>query len=79
MTQLQTRAQTRQQARNRAEDDELAVQTMQTARTMARLGVDSSEVADILNQALRNAYTHREMEQLRQQIAIRSTRNRPRR
>ena len=76
-TQLQARAQTRQQAGNRAEDEALAVQTMQTARTMARLGVDSSEVADILNQALGNAYSHREMEQLRQQLASRSSRESP--
>ena len=76
-TQLQARTQTRQQARDRAEDEALAVQTMQTIRTMARLGVDSSEVADLLNQALRNAYTHREMEQLRQQIATRSSQESP--
>jgi hypothetical protein len=76
-TQLQTQTQTRQQTRNRAEDDALAVQTMQTVRTMARLGINSPEIADILNQAIRNTYTHREMEQLRLRIATNSPQESP--
>ena len=67
MAQLQV--QSRQQTRNKAEDTELAIQTMQTTRTMARLGVHSSDVSDTLCQALQNRYTHQEMKQLRHQVA----------
>jgi hypothetical protein len=63
-------ARNRQQTANKAEIDQLAVQTMQTMRTMARLGVPSADVAETLCQALQNQYTHREMKQLRQQIAV---------
>jgi len=69
MAQLQVQVQSRQQTRNKAEDVELAIQTMQTTRTMARLGVHSSDVSDTLCQALQNRYTHQEMKQLRHQIA----------
>ena len=65
MAQLQE--QTRQQTRNQAE--EMVIQTMQTARTMARMGVHSTDVSDTLCQALQNSYTHQEMTQLRHQIA----------
>jgi hypothetical protein len=69
MAQLQVRTRNRQQTRNKAEDDELAVQTMQTVRTMARLGVPPADVSDTLCQALQNRYTYQEMKQLRHQIA----------
>ncbi|MBR9984387.1 MAG: hypothetical protein KFF68_00615 [Desulfosarcina sp.] len=69
MAQLQVQARSRQQTRNKAEDVELAIQTMQTTRTMARLGVHSSDVSDTLCQALQNRYTHQEIKQLRHQIA----------
>ena len=69
VAQLQVQTRTRQQTRNKTEDDKLAIQTMQTTRTMARLGVHSSEVSDTLCQALQNRYTHQEMKQLRHQIA----------
>ncbi|MBC2710316.1 MAG: hypothetical protein HGJ94_04750 [Desulfosarcina sp.] len=65
MAQLQI--QTRQQTRNQAEN--LSLQTMQTVRTMARMGVHSADVSDTLCQALQNRYTWREMKQLRHQIA----------
>ncbi len=67
MAQLQ--AQSRQQTQNKAEENELAIQTMQTTRTMARLGVHSSEVSDALCQALQHRYTYQEMKQLRHLIA----------
>ncbi len=54
MAQLQV--QTRQQTRNQAEA--LSLQTMQTARTMARMGIHSTDVSDTLCQALQNQYTH---------------------
>ena len=54
IAQLQVQIQSRQQTRNKAEDVELAIQTMQTTRTMARLGVHSSDVSDTLCQALQN-------------------------
>ena len=69
MAQLQVQVQNRQQTRNKEEDDQLAIETMQTVRTMARLGVPSSDVSDTVCQALQNQYTHREMKQLRHQIA----------
>ncbi|WP_319405057.1 hypothetical protein [uncultured Desulfosarcina sp.] len=65
----QLQVQNRQHTRNKAENDELVKQTMQTVRTMVRLGVPPSDVSDTLCQALRNQYTHQEMEQLRHQIA----------
>lgn len=67
--QLQVRTQTRQQLKNKAENEQLAMQTMLTVRTMARLGVHTSDVSDILCRALQNQYSHREMKQLRNQIS----------
>jgi uncharacterized protein YoaH (UPF0181 family) len=67
--QLQARTQNRQETRNRAEDEQLAIQTLQTVRTTARLGMPSSDVSDIVCQALRNQYTYREMNQLRHRFA----------
>lgn len=65
MTQLQVR--TRQQARNQADD--LSLQTMQTVRSMVRLGGKSTDVSDTVCQALQNRYTARNMEQLRHRFA----------
>jgi hypothetical protein len=67
MTRLRTRTQT--QTKNNAENERLAIQTVQTARTMARLGIRSSDVSNTLCQALDHNYNHREMEQLRHQMA----------
>lgn len=61
MAQLQTRI--RQMSQNKA--DELCLQTFSTARVMARLGVDSNNVSDVVSQALQNQFTAREMKQLR--------------
>lgn len=61
MAQLQTRI--RQMSQNKA--DELCLQTFSTARVMARLGVDSNNVSDVVSQALQNQLTAREMKQLR--------------
>ena len=63
-TRTQTRTETRTQTRTRtkqAEDEALAVQTMLAVRSMARLGVDSPEVADIVSQALSDEYTSSDM------------------
>ena len=65
--QIQTRQQTR--TRNQTENDQLAIQTMQTVCTMARLGVHSADVSDTLCRTLQNQYTDREMKQLRQRMA----------
>ncbi len=67
--QLQVRTQNHQQTQNKAENDKLAIQTLQTVRTMARMGFDPSDVSDTLCRALRNRYSHQEMKQLRLQIA----------
>lgn len=69
MTPLRVQVQTRQRARNKLQNDNLAIQTMKTARTMARLGVWTSDVSDILCQVLQHGYTHREMKQLRHQFS----------
>ena len=66
---LQVRIRDQERILNRAEADQLAVQTMQTVRTMARLGIDSSQVAGRVNQGLRDGYTRRDMERLHQQMA----------
>ena len=60
MAQLQTR--TRQMSQNKA--DELSLQTFQTARIMARLGVAPDTVSDVVSQALQNQFSAREMQQL---------------
>lgn len=59
----QLQSQTRQQTRNQAEN--LSLQTMQTVRTMARLGAISTDVSDTVSLALQHQYTARQMEQLR--------------
>ena len=48
--------------------DNLAIQTIQTARTMARLDVQTSDISGILCQALQNQYSDQEMKLLRGQI-----------
>jgi hypothetical protein len=77
MARLQVRVQSRQQTRNKEADEQLAIETMQTVRTMARLGVPSSDVSDTVCQALQNQYTYQEMKQLRQQIATHANRQTP--
>jgi hypothetical protein len=68
MEQLQER--TRQMSRNKA--DEHALATMQNTRTMARLAVQSSSVADVVCAALQNRYSTREMQQLHEQFVHQS-------
>jgi hypothetical protein len=50
---------------NRSERAELAVQSFQTVRDMARLGVPSITVADVVCQALKHQFTALEMVQMR--------------
>ena len=66
---VQLEAQHKAQVKNKSEADKLAIQTMQTTRTMARLGIHSSEVSDTICLALKNNYNQQEMEQLRHQMA----------
>ena len=54
---------TRQQTENMGE--EMALQTLQTVRTMARLGAQSPDVSETVCQALRHGYTVRQMHQIR--------------
>lgn len=60
MAQLQIRI--RQMSQNRA--DELCLQTFITARIMARLGVDSHKVSEVVRRALQQQFSAREMRQL---------------
>lgn len=57
----------RQQERRLSRDQraELAVQSFQTVREMARFGVSSETVADVVCQALQHQFTAREMTQMR--------------
>jgi hypothetical protein len=66
---LQLENQNKTQVKNKSKEDKLATQTMQTTRTMARLGIHSSEVSDTICLALQNNYSHQEMEQLQHQMA----------
>jgi hypothetical protein len=59
----QLRIRIRQMSQNKA--DELCLQTFLTARVMARLGVDPSNVSALVSQALQHRFTAREMQQLR--------------
>lgn len=61
------RMRTIQQTRNQA--DNLALQTLRNVSAMARLGIPSADVEEIMGNALRNRYTYREMMQLRIQMA----------
>lgn len=51
---------------------ELASETFKTAREMARLGVSSEATSGVIGQALRNRYTVKNMEQMRNMFATRS-------
>ena len=57
------------QVKNKDDKDQLALQTMQTTRTMARLGVHSQDVSHTMSRALQHNYNHQEMMQLRHQMA----------
>jgi len=45
---------------------QMAIEATETAKTMSRLGVQSSQVSGILSQAIQHNFTHQEMRQLRQ-------------
>ena len=66
--QLQVR--TREQTRNQAK--EFSFRTMQTVRTMSRMGGATSDVSDAVCKALGNQYTSHQMEQLRHQFVQQS-------
>jgi hypothetical protein len=59
------RVQQQDRPMNREQKNELALQSFQTAREMARLGVSSVAVADVVCQALQHQFTAREMSQVR--------------
>ena len=75
---LQMKTKNKAQIKNKSEEDKLAIQTMQTTRTMARLGIHSLEVSDTVCQALQNRYTHQEMMQLQHQMATKAHQVSPR-
>jgi len=60
------RTQMRSQARQQNRAEELALQTMAVARLMARRGVQSETVADVLASALDQSYAATAMQQLQQ-------------
>lgn len=62
---VMTRLQTRLRTINRQEAKELTIQTMVTARIMARRGVESTTISDVLESALQHSYQAREMHTLR--------------
>jgi len=65
MARVTERLQQQSSQLNRERKNELALQSFQTVREMARLGVVSSSVGDVVCQALQNQFTAREMEQMR--------------
>jgi hypothetical protein len=65
MTRMTERVQQQDRKMNREQKSELALQSFQTAREMARLGVSSVAVADVVCQALQHQFTAREMSQVR--------------
>ncbi|MBN2428009.1 MAG: hypothetical protein JXK94_06715 [Deltaproteobacteria bacterium] len=69
--QLRTRLMTRNQA------EELALETCNTVRTMARVGVRSANAADLVSEALQNNYQAREMKTLRHSFMHRSSNENP--
>jgi hypothetical protein len=69
---LQMKTKNNAQRKNKSEEEQLATQTMLTTRTMARLGIHSSDVSATLCQALQSNYSHQEMEQLRHQMATKA-------
>ncbi len=52
-----------QQNRNMSQ---MAKEVTETAKTMSRLGVQSSQINGVLNQAMQHSFTHQEMRQMRQ-------------
>ena len=56
----------------RAHSEELAMQTMMTTQTMARLRVQSKSVGDSVCQALQQGYTAQEMHNMRNTIMANS-------
>lgn len=73
MAQLQTRA--RHMSQNSAV--ELGLHSFSAARTMARLGVPSSKATDVINNALQNQYTARQMMQVRNNFKTQSKHTSP--
>ena len=56
----------------RAEAEELALQTVMTARTMTRLGMRSMSVGDSVCQALQQGYTAQDMQKMQNRIMTHS-------
>ena len=65
MARVTERLQQQSRQLTREQKNELALQSFQTVREMARLGVVSSSVGDVVCQALQHQFTAREMEQMR--------------
>jgi len=65
MVRMAERLQQQSRQLSREQRNELAVQSFQTFREMARLGVSSVAVGDVICQALQHQFTAREMAQMR--------------
>ncbi|MEA3470276.1 MAG: hypothetical protein U9R24_01000 [Thermodesulfobacteriota bacterium] len=63
---MRARLQERTQTMERKGEDDLAKETCMTLRNMARLGVSSEAITDVVSQALGQNYTAQEMEALRE-------------
>lgn len=62
---LQVQFRKQKHNRSRAELEKLTLQVLSNVRTMARMGVSSSDISDTVCQALQNQHTGQAMEQLR--------------
>jgi hypothetical protein len=65
MTRITARLEGWARQKTRNESEIMALQTMETVRTMARLGARSPDVSETACQALRHNYTARQMSQIR--------------
>ncbi|MBN2178299.1 MAG: hypothetical protein JW743_02565 [Deltaproteobacteria bacterium] len=72
MERLMTRTMERQKV-----DDELATETCMTLRDMARLGVSSDAITDVVSEALSQNYTASEMEALRESFMYAAKKGEP--
>ena len=72
VSRIRHRLQQRAQQMTNAQKDDLALETLRSARDMARLGVSSSSTADIVCQALERRYGAKEMKKMRESFVTHS-------
>lgn len=74
---IRDRLQQRAKQMTNAEMDDLALETLRSARDMARLGVSSKSTADIVCQALQHHYSAEKMKRMRKSFRTQSRNSSP--